>query len=74
MFYGCRGSGIFIVSLPQTACSAILHGFARCSRDRKPLFSVVFYTAETLTFFIKMFDKIDLYDIMIDTLIGTVVL
>ena len=47
---GCRDSGILTISLPQTACSAILHGFDRCSRDRKPLFSVIFFHAEAVDF------------------------
>ena len=46
---GCRGSGIFIVSLPQTACSAILHGFDRCSRTPEAsFFSYFFYNAEAV--------------------------
>ena len=47
---GCRESGIFIVSLPQTACSARLHGFDQCICNWKPLFSVFFYNAFTLKF------------------------
>ena len=40
---GRRGSDSSTVSLPQTACSAIFHGFDRHVRDRKPLFSVIFF-------------------------------
>lgn len=43
-----RGSGSSIVFLPQTACSAIVHVFERCSRGRKPLFSGIFLNAEAL--------------------------
>lgn len=43
-----RGSGSSIVFLPQTACSAIVHVFDRCRRDRKSLFSAAFYNADAL--------------------------
>ena len=43
---GCRESGILTVSSPQTACSAILHGFDRAFATGSLFFSVIFYNAE----------------------------
>ena len=52
---GCRGSGMFIVSVPQTACGARLHGFDRYLRDRgSPAVLAGLSKAETLFYVVQI--------------------